>query len=54
VLYGKQGAEEISLDEAASILGTINYEVPCMLNGRVPRIYLRNYECVEIYQGISK
>lgn len=54
VLYGKQGAEEISLDEAASILGTTNYEVPCMLNGRVPRIYLRNYECVEIYQGISK
>lgn len=54
VLYGKQGSEEFSLDEAAAMLGTINYEVPCMLNARVPRIYLRNYECVEICQGILK
>jgi alanine racemase len=41
VLYGRQGEEEISLDEVASLLGTINYEVPCMLNHRIPRVYLR-------------
>lgn len=52
VLYGQQGSEEVSLDEAAEILGTINYEIPCMLNVRIPRIYLRNYECVEICHGI--
>ncbi|MBE0447738.1 MAG: alanine racemase [Actinobacteria bacterium] len=39
VLIGRQGGEEISADEIASILGTINYEVVCMINDRVPRVY---------------
>ena len=39
VLIGRQGGEEISADEMASLLGTINYEVVCMINGRVPRVY---------------
>lgn len=39
VLIGSQGAEEISADEVAAKLGTINYEVTCMINDRVPRIY---------------
>ncbi len=40
VLIGRQGNELISAEEIASILGTINYEVVCMINGRVPRRYL--------------
>ncbi|NLZ44715.1 MAG: alanine racemase [Clostridia bacterium] len=40
VLIGKQGGEEISVDEVAGLLGTINYEVVCMLSGRVPRVWL--------------
>lgn len=36
VLYG---SDELTTDEAASWLGTINYELPCMLSPRVPRIY---------------
>ncbi|MDP3013332.1 MAG: alanine racemase, partial [Candidatus Subteraquimicrobiales bacterium] len=39
VLIGKQKNEEISSDEIASILGTINYEVVCMINRRIPRVY---------------
>lgn len=39
VLIGRQGAEEITADEIAALLGTINYEVVCMINGRVPRVY---------------
>ncbi|MHB8841755.1 MAG: alanine racemase [Candidatus Aquicultor sp.] len=39
VLIGRQGSEEISADELASILGTINYEIVCMINMRVPRVY---------------
>ncbi len=39
VLIGKQGQEEISADELAKILGTINYEITCMINKRVPRKY---------------
>ena len=31
--------ENISADEVAARLGTINYEVVCMVNKRVPRVY---------------
>ncbi|KIL38732.1 alanine racemase [Gordoniibacillus kamchatkensis] len=41
VLIGRQGAEEISADEVAAWLGTINYEVTCMVSHRVPRVYIR-------------
>lgn len=41
VLIGKQGAAEISADDLARELGTINYEITCMLSERVPRVYLK-------------
>ena len=44
VLLGSQGAEEIPVDELAGYLGTINYEVLCMISERVPRIYLNGGE----------
>jgi len=40
VLIGRQGDEEISADEMAAKLGTINYEVVCMVSSRVPRVYI--------------
>ncbi|GAB7387816.1 alanine racemase [Bacillaceae bacterium] len=42
VLYGKQGREEISVEEIAALLGTIPYEVTCQIDKRVPRFYIRN------------
>ncbi|MBO8171641.1 MAG: alanine racemase [Bacillaceae bacterium] len=39
VLIGKQGEDQISMDEVAHWLNTINYEVPCIISKRVPRIY---------------
>lgn len=42
VLIGRQGQEEITADEIASLLGTINYEVTCMMAARVPRVYVRD------------
>ena len=39
VLIGKQGENEITVDEIADIDGTINYEIVCGINKRVPRIY---------------
>jgi alanine racemase len=54
VLYGRQGTEEISLDEVAQLLGTINYEVPCMLNYRVPRVYLREGQVTDVCHQIVK
>ncbi len=41
VLIGSQGEETISLQEIASMCGTIPYEILCGLNERVPRVYLR-------------
>ncbi|WP_312114474.1 alanine racemase [Brevibacillus reuszeri] len=53
VLYGKQGDEEISLDEVAAQIGTINYEVPCMLNYRIPRVYFRNKAEVGVFHPLT-
>ncbi len=39
VLIGKQGEEEIGLDEIASHSDTIAYEILCLLNDRIPRYY---------------
>ena len=41
MLMGKQGNEEITADEIAHRIGTINYEVVSALTDRVPRVYLQ-------------
>ncbi|SOC18529.1 alanine racemase [Ureibacillus xyleni] len=38
-LIGKQKNEEITMDEWALKVNTINYEIPCIITSRVPRIY---------------
>lgn len=38
-LIGRQQREEISIDEIAKLLDTINYEIPCLISSRVPRTY---------------
>lgn len=40
VLLGRQGAAEVTADDWAALLGTINYEVVCGIGRRVPRVYL--------------
>ena len=42
VLFGTQGNEEILADELADKLGTINYEIVCMMARRLPRVYVEN------------
>jgi len=39
VLIGRQGNECITADDWANVLGTISYEVLCMVSSRVPRMY---------------
>jgi len=48
VFYGRQGEEEISVEEIADTLGTINYEVTCMLDRRIPRVYKENDETTTV------
>lgn len=45
-LFGTDGNEIISVEEMASKLGTINYEVLCMLSRRVLRLYIKDGKCV--------
>ena len=40
VLIGSQGRARITAEEIGAHLGTINYEVTCMISDRVPRRYL--------------
>jgi alanine racemase len=41
VILGRQGDEEITADEMAATLETINYEIVSTITSRVPRVYLR-------------
>ena len=47
-LIGSQGEDAITMDEIAGKLDTINYEIPCIISTRVPRIYIRNGEPTEV------
>lgn len=53
VLFGSQGNQFVSIDEVAAWLNTINYEIPCMVSRRVPRIYLKEQRVVaaKVYCG---
>lgn len=48
VIIGRQGGECITADEIAAKLGTINYEVTCMIAARVPRVFVKNGERVAV------
>lgn len=39
-LIGQQGGKVVLIDEWAEKLGTIPYEIPCILTKRVPRVYV--------------
>ncbi|KJS14603.1 MAG: alanine racemase [Peptococcaceae bacterium BRH_c4b] len=41
VLFGRQAGNSLPVDEVAEKIGTINYELVCMVSARVPRVYLR-------------
>lgn len=42
VLFGCQGDACISVDEVADQMGTINYEIVCIIGKRIPRVYLKD------------
>jgi len=47
ILFGSDGINTISIDEVASKLGTINYEITCMISKRIPREYIRGGKTVK-------
>jgi alanine racemase len=48
VVFGRQGEEEISAEEVATLAGTINYEVVTSILPRVTRVYLKGGQVVEV------
>ncbi|WP_137792094.1 alanine racemase [Bacillus sp. E(2018)] len=46
-LIGSQKAERIEMDEIARIAETINYEIPCLISARVPRVYTKKGRILE-------
>lgn len=51
-LIGRQGKETISINEIAAKLETINYEVPCIISSRVPRIYKQEGKVVDLNNSL--
>ncbi|MBH9968771.1 alanine racemase [[Bacillus] enclensis] len=47
-LIGRAGNEAVTIDEIAGKLETINYEIPCIISARVPRIYIRDGKPVKV------
>lgn len=40
VIFGRQNGSVLTVEELAAKIGTINYELICMISERVPRIYI--------------
>ncbi|WP_423241677.1 alanine racemase [Priestia megaterium] len=51
---GKQKSAEITIDEVAKHLETINYEIPCMIAARVPRVYTRDSQHIDVNNYILR
>ena len=47
VLIGEQEGDRVTAEDLARILGTIHYEITCMISHRVPRLYVRGDRVVK-------
>jgi len=48
IILGEEGDLKFNADDIAGALGTINYEILCMLKSRIPRVYIKNKEIVKV------
>lgn len=53
VLFGRQGGNMIPVEEIADYMGTINYEVVCLIGKRIPRVYLEDGAISEVLNYIT-
>ncbi len=42
ILFGGNNPNGIAIDDISNLLNTINYEIVCMVDKRVPRVYIKN------------
>lgn len=48
IILGQEGDLKFDADDMAEIMGTINYEILCMIKQRIPRVYIENGEVKSI------
>lgn len=48
VLVGRQGDEELTMEEVSEMAHSFNYELPCRVARRVPRVYFKDGKAVKI------
>lgn len=48
ILLGEEDGVRYNADDIAEAVGTINYEIICMIKGRVPRVYVKDGKVVDI------
>ncbi|MDP4118202.1 MAG: alanine racemase [Bacillota bacterium] len=53
-LFGREGDKFIPVEEIADIMGTINYEIICMISKRVPRVYKKGGRYIDELNYISE
>lgn len=53
-LIGRDQNEFISVDELAEFLDTINYEIPCLISNRVPRVYIKDGHPIDVNNPILR
>ena len=52
VIMGKSRDKEVSCEEIANTVGTINYEIVCNVGKRVPRAFVKNGQVVYTVKAI--
>lgn len=49
ILFGKSDALELPVERLAEQMGTINYEILCVIGKRIPRVYFRHGRVEEVH-----
>lgn len=49
ILFGSDGKSSIPIEEIAEIMGTINYEILCVIGKRIPRVYIRDGRIADVH-----
>ncbi len=47
-LIGRDGEEEITMEQLGNLSGRFNYELACDLSKRIPRVYMKNGQRVDV------
>lgn len=53
VIFGSDGGATITADEVAAVAGTINYDIVCRLDCRVPRVFISGGETIGTFSYIG-